>query len=325
MLYRSNLAFVAKGHYGEEAMSTTGRARADEFKWNLIVLSAGFVILWNTGFIGAEFGLPYSGPLTMLFWRYLALTAVLWPFVIARRELRRIPLRQAGRVALVGILAHGVWLACVLVAINQGVPAGIVALVTALQPLLTGALAGLVTEEHTSRRQWMGLVLGFSGVVIAVGARLTGSTPAPAGFYVLPFLSAAAITAANLIQRRAGLARADVPMSLGFQLAIQSTATTVALALPAVLLESLKTDWVPAYGAALVWLVFAVSLGAYALMWRLLEKTSATRFASLFFLGPPVTMLMAWGAFGDALLLSDLAGLAVAGCGILLVTLRSPS
>ncbi len=101
---------------------------------------------------------------------------------------------------------------------------------------------------------------------------------------MLPFLSAAAITAANLIQRRAGLTRAD----------------------------------------ALVWLVLAVSLGAYALMWRLLERTSATRFASLFFLGPPVTMLMARVAFGDAFLLTDLAGLAVAGCGILLVTLRSP-
>jgi drug/metabolite transporter (DMT)-like permease len=303
-------------------MSTTGRARTDGFRWNLIVLSVGFVILWNTGFIGAEFGLPYSGPLTMLFWRYLVLTVVLWPLVIARRELRRISLRQAGRVAIVGILAHGVWLACVLVAINQGVPAGIVALVTALQPLLTGALAGLFTEEHTSGRQWMGLLLGFSGVIIAVGARLAGSTPAPPGFYVLPFLSAAAITAANLIQRRAGLARTDAPISLGFQLAIQSTATTAALALPAVFLESLQTEWVPAYGAALVWLVFAVSFGAYALMWRILEKTSTTRFASLFFLGPPVTMLMAWAAFGDVFLPTDFAGLVVAGCGIILVTLQ---
>jgi drug/metabolite transporter (DMT)-like permease len=306
-------------------MPITGEVHIDGFKRNLIVLSAGFVFLWNTGFIGAEYGLPYSGPLTMLFWRYLALTAVLWALVIFRREARRIPLRLAGRVALVGILSHGVWLACVLVAINQGVPAGIVALVTALQPLLTGALAGLVTGEHTSRRQWTGLVLGFSGVVIAVGARLTGSTPAPAPFYVLPFLSAAAITAANLIQRRAELTRADAPMSLGFQLAIQSTATAVALALPAILFESLRTDWVPAYAASLVWLVLAVSLGAYGLMWRLLEKTSATRFASLFFLGPPVTMMMAWAAFGDAILVTDLAGLAVAGCGILLVTLRLPS
>ncbi|MFP4431743.1 MAG: DMT family transporter [Spirochaetaceae bacterium] len=306
-------------------MPITGEVRIDGFKRKLIVLSAGFVFLWNTGFIGAEYGLPYSGPLTMLFWRYLALTAVLWALVILRREARRIPLRLAGRVALVGILSHGVWLACVLVAIDRGVPAGIVALVTSLQPLLTGALAGLATGEHTGRRQWTGLVLGFSGVVIAVGARLTGSTPAPAPFYVLPFLSAAAITAASLIQRRAELTRADAPMSLGLQLAIQSTATMAALALPAIFFESLQTDWVPAYAAALVWLVLAVSLGAYALMWRLLEKTSATRVASLFFLSPPVTMLMAWAAFGDAVLLTDLAGLAVAGCGILLVTIFSPS
>lgn len=306
-------------------MPITHRTQTSRLTQRLVVYSAGFVFLWNTGFIGAEFGLPYSGPLTMLFWRYLALTAVLWPLAIVRRHLRRIPLRQTARVALVGVLSHGVWLACVLVAINQGVPAGIVALVTALQPLLTGALAGLATGETTSRRQWMGLVLGFTGVAIAVGSRLGGSTPARAVFYVLPLLSAAAITAANLIQRRAELTRSDVPMPLGLQLAIQATATTAALALPAILVESLRTDWAPVYGAALAWLVIPVSLGAYALMWRLLEKTSATRVASLFFLGPPVTMLMAWAAFGDALRLTDFAGLAVGGCGVLLVTLRSSS
>ena len=91
----------------------------------------------------------------------------------------------------------------------------------------------------------------------------------------------------------------------------------------ALFVESLATNWVPTYWGSMIWLVLAVSLGAYALMWRLLERSSATRIASLFYLGPPVTMLMAWAAFGDTLVASDLIGLAVAGSGVLLVTLRT--
>jgi drug/metabolite transporter (DMT)-like permease len=69
----------------------------------------------------------------------------------------------------------------------------------------------------------------------------------------------------------------------------------------------------------MAWLVIAVSLGAYWTMWRLLARQEATRVASLFYLSPPVTMLMAWLAFGDALILTDVIGLAVAGAGVAMV------
>jgi len=246
------------------------------------VWSAGFVLLWNTGFIGAEFGLPYSGPFTLLFWRYLALSLVMGFIVLARREFRLVSRRHLASVATVGVLSHGVWLTCALVAIDRGVPAGIVALVVALQPLLTGAFSGFATGEHTSARQWVG----------------------------------------SLIQRRRELREPDFELPIALQLLIQSVATAVVLLIPALALESLATEWVPAYAATMVWLVLAVSLGAYALMWRLLSRVSATRIASLFFLGPPVTMLMAWAAFGDAVVATDLLGLAVAGGGVLLVTVR---
>ncbi|MFP4114995.1 MAG: DMT family transporter [Spirochaetota bacterium] len=291
----------------------------------LAIWSVGFVLLWNSGFIGAEVGMAHSGPFTLLLWRYLALTAVMATIVAVRGEPRRLPVRQLASVALVGLLSHGVWLSCVLVAIDRGVPAGIVALVVALQPLLTGAFSGLATGEHTSVRQWIGLVVGFAGVAIAVSGRLVGGAPAATGYYLLPLGSAAAITIASLIQRRRELdgSRGSVP--IGLQLLIQSAATSVALAVPAFALESLRTTWVPEYAASMVWLVLGVSLGAYALMWRLLARASATRIASLFFLGPPVTMFMAWIGFGDAVIATDVAGLAVAGGGVALVTIRRPA
>jgi drug/metabolite transporter (DMT)-like permease len=99
----------------------------------------------------------------------------------------------------------------------------------------------------------------------------------------------------------------------------QCAATTVALLPGAVLIEGLATEWTPTFLAAMVWLIFAVSLGAYGLMWQLLERRDATRVASLFYFSPPVTMLMAFAAFGDVPSATDLAGMALAAAGVWLV------
>lgn len=278
-----------------------------------------FVLLWNSGFIGAEYGLPYAGPWTLLFWRYAALTTLLGLWLGLRGRLTWPGEGAVGHAALVGVLAHGAWLSCVLVSLDLGVAVGIVALVTALQPLLVGALSGPVLGERTHSLQWLGLILGFCGVVIAVGARLSDDAAVPPGAYLVPFGSVIAITAASLLQRRRELHGAPTRLADATVLLYQSAATALALLLPAWFLESFSTEWTPSFIATMSWLVLMVSLGAYWCMWRLLVRHDATRVASLFYLSPPVTMLMAWAAFGDQLIPSDVLGLAVAGVGVALV------
>jgi drug/metabolite transporter (DMT)-like permease len=110
---------------------------------------------------------------------------------------------------------------------------------------------------------------------------------------------------------------------LDMALFYQCLATTAVLFFPAVLAENLIADWTTEFIYTMLWLIFAVSLGAYALMWLLIERMDATRVASLFYFGPPVTMLMAWIAFGDTLLLMDVIGLMVVLAGVLLTQLKS--
>jgi drug/metabolite transporter (DMT)-like permease len=289
------------------------------FLGRLLGLELLFVLLWNSGFIGAEYGLPYTGPWSLLFWRYLVLAGLLGGWLALRGRLGWPGKRAAGHTALVGILAHGVWLGCVLVALDLGVPAGIVALVTALQPLLTGALSGPVLGERTDARQWLGLVLGFAGVVIAVGARLSADAATPALGYLIPFGSVVAITIASLMQRRWAQIGASTHLPLDTTLFWQSAATALALLPLAWGLEGFAVEPATPFLATMAWLIIAVSLGAYWAMWRLLHRDEATRVASLFYLSPPVTMLMAWAAFGDVLILTDVIGLVVAGAGVMLV------
>ena len=289
------------------------------------ILAIGFVLLWNSGFIGAKYALPYTQPLTLLFWRYWFLAFVLAIYLIWRRRMQWPGTKAVSIAFLVGILAHGTWLGCVFYSLQYGVPAGIVALVVALQPMTTGTLSGLVTGERTPLLRWAGLLIGLGGVMIAVLAR-TDLTDAGSIFaYFIPFGSVAAITAASLIQRRLEVRKDAARLAVDPGLFYQSLGTALACTIPAILFEGLATDWNPAFIGSMLWLTLGVSLLAYAMMWMLIIRIDATRVASLFYFGPPVTMLMAWVAFRDRLMVTDWIGLAVIAIGVVLTQIKAPS
>lgn len=283
--------------------------------WQIRLSMIGFVLLWNSGFIAAEYGIASTGAFTLLFWRYLFLTLALAPFVYFRGKTRHYNQKTILQTMLIGVLSHGVWLSCAVLSIQLGVPAGIVALIVALQPLLTGVLAGAWLGEAPGKLQWLGLFLGLAGVVITVTVRINSPESTPLLGYFLPFGAVIAMTLASLMQRSIHLA-ADAPsIPLLPMLFYQSLATTSALIIPAITLESMAIVWDHQLIYALLWLIFVVSLGAYMLMWTLIAWTDATRVAGLFYLGPPVTAFMGWLAFRDQLLITDIAGLTLAGLG----------
>ena len=285
---------------------------------SLWVLIISFILLWNSGYIAAELALPYADPFTLLFWRYWGLTLILMAYLALRNRLPWPGIKAASLAFLVGILAHGVWLGCVMFSLQYGVPAGIIALVVALQPMTTGAFSGLVVGERTPFHRWAGLIIGFMGVVIAVQARTDLADADSVFASLIPFGSVAAITIASLIQRKLEVQRHANLLPVDVGLFYQSLGTAVAVSIPAIMVEGLATQWEPALFGAMFWLIIPVSLVAYALMWLLIARIDATRVASLFYLGPPVTMLMAWLAFGDTLLMTDVAGLIVVAAGVLI-------
>ncbi len=293
------------------------------FQHSTLFLAIGFVLLWNSGFIGAEYALPYAEPLTLLFWRYWLLTFILFVYLGLRRRLKWPGLNPVLIAFIVGVLAHGIWLGCVFYSLQYGVPAGIVALVIALQPMATGALSGMVVGERTPPRRWAGLLIGFGGVMVAVLARTGLSDTGSVFAYFIPFGSVVAFTAASLIQRRLYVQKHSYRLSGNLGLFYQCLGTAMVVTIPAFFLEGMVTEWTPVFMGALLWLILGVSLMAYALMWLLIEWIDATRVASLFYFGPPVTMLMAWAAFGDRLLATDLFGLGIIAAGVILIQMKS--
>ena len=273
-----------------------------------------FVVLWSTGFIGAKYGLPYAEPLTFLAVRYVLVIGLMTLLALAMRAPWPASPRDAMHIAVTGLLVHAVYLGGVFMSIHHGLPAGISALVVGMQPLLTGALAGALLGERVSSRQWAGLAWGFAGVALVVGSKVSvdGVATDALGRMLLPALAAlVGITAGTLYQKRF-CPRFDLRTGSVLQF-LPSLALT---ALVASQVETMQIDWSGEFVFALLWLVLVLSLGAISLLNLLIRSGSAVNVASLFYLTPPTTALIAWAMFGETLSPLALAGMAIAVSGV---------
>jgi len=271
-----------------------------------------FVFLWSTGFIGAKLGLPHAEPLSFLLVRYALVIALMTAIVFATRAPWPKEPAQWLHIGVSGLLVHAVYLGGVFVAIKHGLPAGITALAVGMQPLLTAFGAGWLLGDRVSRRQWAGLALGFAGIALVVSGKLGDGAPGP--MLVPAFVALLGITAGTLYQKRF-CARFDLRTGS----LIQFVPTAVLTAVVVALYEDFRIDWTPEFVFALAWLVLVLSLGAISLLNLLIRSGSAVNVASLFYLTPLSTALIAWVVFGEKLTLTATAGMALAVGGVYLV------
>jgi drug/metabolite transporter (DMT)-like permease len=293
-------------------LTPPGAARAAWFS----AVPALFVVLWSTGFVGAKLGLPFAEPMTFLIVRFLVVAALLVVTALATAAPWPVSVTEICHIAIAGALMHGVYLGGMFASMYQGVDAGVAALIGGLQPLLVAAAAGPALGERVSRLQWVGLGLGLLGVALVVQDKLgLGSgTPEGYGFSVLALLG---LTAGAIYQKRFCAA-----VDLRSGNVIQFVASAVLLLPLALMFESMQIEWTGQFVFALGWLCLALSLGAISLLFFMIRRGAAARVASLFYLTPPVTALMAYFLFGDTLSELALFGMAIAVAGVALVNTR---
>jgi drug/metabolite transporter (DMT)-like permease len=270
-----------------------------------------FVVLWATGFIGAKLGLPHAEPLTFLLIRYLIVIGLMTLLALAMRAPWPKDLRQWFHIGVAGLLVHALYLGGVFVAISKGLPAGVTSLVVGIQPLLTAVGAGWLLGEKVLPRQWAGLVLGFVGVGLVVSGKIGVGFGVDALWPALAAL--AGITAGTLYQKRF-CASFDWRTGAIAQFVPTAVVTFIAVALT----ENFRVEWAGEFVFALGWLVCVLSLGAISLLNWLIRHGSAVNLASLFYLVPPCTALIAWALFGETLTGIALIGMGLAVWGVYL-------
>lgn len=271
-----------------------------------------FVFLWSTGFIGAKYGLPYAEPLSFLLTRYGLVIALMLVIALATRA--PWPARRSDwlHIGISGSLVHAVYLGGVFVAIKHGLSAGITALVVGMQPLLTGLGSGWLLGEKVTARQWGGLALGFVGVGMVVSGKLGDGALGP--MLIPAVVALLGITAGTLYQKRF-----CPKFDLRSGSVIQFVPTAIVTAIAVALFEDYRIDWSGHFLFALGWLVLVLSLGAISLLNLLIRSGSAVNVASLFYLTPPTTALIAFVVFGETLTLTAIIGMLVAVGGVYLV------
>ncbi|HZY11211.1 MAG TPA: DMT family transporter [Beijerinckiaceae bacterium] len=278
-----------------------------------------FVFLWSTGWIVARYSAEYADPLTFLSARYACAGAVL--FVYALIAGGRWPARPSDFVhaAFSGVLLHAIYLGGVWIAIAQGVPASISALLAALQPILTAALAPILLRERIGAKQWLGIVLGFIGIIVVLSPKLAGVAPGQLGAVAMPLLiniiAMLAVTAGTFYQKRY-IHSGDLRT-----VTILQYAGAIAVTLPvAYLIEPMRLEVNATTILIMLWSVLAISIGAIALLLLLIRRGEVSRAAQLIYLVPPTAAAQAYLLFGEQLTPLQLAGMALTVIGVALAS-----
>jgi drug/metabolite transporter (DMT)-like permease len=271
-----------------------------------------FVLLWSTGFVGAKYGLPYADPFIFLSVRILIAAILL--FALAR--ILKMPVgigRQAvARSGLIGFFLHACYLGGVFYSIAQGLPAGVAAVVTSLQPVLVSVFAVKVLGEQLRRTQIAGLLTGLVGVVLVLGPSIDSQIPTPAIIAILIALMGS--TTATLLQKKLG---ADIPLISGT--AYQYLFSGCVLGLIALATQETSITWNLRFTLAFVWLIVILSVGAILLLLWLLNTGSAAKVSSLFYLVPPATAIEAFFLFGEKVNTQGFLGIGITALGVWLV------
>jgi drug/metabolite transporter (DMT)-like permease len=271
-----------------------------------------FVLLWSTGFVGAKYGLPYADPFVFLSVRVLIAAALLFVLVRVMKMPILIGKSAIMRSSLIGFFLHACYLGGVFYAISQGLPAGVAAVVTSLQPVLVSLIAVKVLGERLRSTQVAGLLLGLVGVFLVLGPTFDSHIPT-AGIVAI-VVALIGSTSATLLQKKIG---ADIPLVAGT--AYQYLFSGVVLGAIAIATRETNITWNLRFSAAFIWLLLVLSVGAILLLLWLLNTGSAASVSSLFYLVPPATAIEAFFLFGEKVNTQGFLGIGVTALGVWLV------
>ncbi len=282
------------------------------------IAPAVFVLLWSTGWISAKYAAPHADPLWFLTVRFACAFAAIAAFAFAVRAPWPQDARGWGHAIISGVLLHGLYLGGVWWAVKHGLSAGISGLLAALQPLLTALLAPYLLGERVTARQWLGVGLGFFGVLLVLSPKLGLAVGETAWVALAVNVGGMlAVTAGSFYQKRF-VAAAD----LRTVTAVQYLGALLVVAPIALLTEQLRFDHTLELYLVLVWSVLVLSVFTIALMLTMIRRGEVTRVSALIYLVPATVAAQAWLLFGETLNGLQLLGMVLTVAGVYLATAK---
>ena len=272
-----------------------------------------FILLWSSAFITTKPIIDHSEPFTALAFRFFIVALGFFLYSLYLKKSVLIKRKNLFESIFSGVLFHGIYLGGVFFSISIGMPAGIAALIVTLQPILTNILSGPILNENVTKKQWIGVFLGFSGAILVLGWDLNSNIP----FYGLlaTIISLLAITTSTIWQKKLSN---NLPLSVSnFYQAMGGCLFHILII---VLIVDPYINFTKTFLIAMSHQIFLVSFGAFTILMFLIKKNSASKTVSIFFLIPAVSAFMGWFFLGEILTKIDLLGFLIATVGVYIAT-----
>ena len=275
-----------------------------------------FILLWSSAFITTKPIIDHSEPFTALAFRFFIVALGFFLYSLYLKKSVFIKRKNLFESIFSGILFHGIYLGGVFFSISIGMPAGIAALIVTLQPILTNILSGPILNENVTKKQWIGVFLGFSGATLVLGWDLNSNIP----FYGLlaTIISLLAITTSTIWQKKLSN---NLPLSVSnFYQAMGGCLFHILII---VLIVDPYINFTKTFLIAMSHQIFLVSFGAFTILMYLIKNNSASKTVTIFFLIPATTAIIAWIFLNEQLSNLDIFGFVVASLGVYLATRKT--
>ena len=272
-----------------------------------------FILLWSSAFITTKPIIDNSDPFSALAFRFAIVALGFFVFSIYSKKKIIVDRRNFFESFFSGVLFHGVYLGGVFFSISKGMPTGIAALIVTLQPILTNALSGPILNEKVSIKQWIGVLLGFSGAVMVLGFDI--GTEIPTTGLVATVIALIAITTSTIWQKKLSN---NLPLSVSNM--NQALGGFIFHIFIIILFAEPYIDFSKTFLIAMSHQIFLVSFGAFTILMFLIKRNSASKTVSIFFLIPPTSAFMAWLFLNESLSNLDILGFLIATIGVYIAT-----
>ena len=276
----------------------------------LLILS----VLWGGSFFFIELALPTVAPLTLVLIRVAIAAAMLWAWLLAKRERLTMPPGAAAAFLVLALLNNVVPFVLFAWA-QEAIDGGLASILNATTPIWGVLVAHLFTsDEKASPAKVGGVLVGFAGVAVMIGADLLGEVGTAALAQLACLFATLCYALAGVWARRfraMGVPPAAVATG-------QLTAAAIVM-LPLVLL--FEPPWLMPPPSPAAWLslvalaLFCTSL-AYILYFRLLASAGATNSLLVTFLIPVTAILLGALILDERLEPRHFAGMALIGAGL---------
>lgn len=280
------------------------------------LLLLGMVFVWGANFTVLKVTFRTLSPLAFNALRFLLATATLAALMRWQGQSLRVARADWGRVALLGVVGHGIYQVFFVEGLARTTTAN-ASLLMATVPILVALFSAVSGSERIALERWLAIFLSFAGILIVIigGGRQVQFHPSHLLGDLL--IMGAAVTWALYTVMSKPLLQRYTPLRLTATSMIPGTAALVLFSLPALWGQPWTTVAPVAWAGLGYSAVFSIAL-AYLIWFTGVQRVGNARTAIYSNVTPVIASLLAWAFLGEPFGLPQIAGGAVIFAGLML-------